>query len=359
MKYPKPSFLSLSLLTLALVAPLAAHATAVHTRIFRVESPSAPGMEHEVLATSDGRVYYAPSDNLALLDKLRAAAESKEPLSLITAEDGERIVDAMRLEPAEAAKYADDFDRPQVHAEAIEAMSEFVDSEDRADAVPLPQSLKAARALGYEPTLLSSVQRAQELFASERELKHKSQCYERAHVWSREMERFQGGIKSMKVFMFFTERFRHRYTRKVLGLVTRPYKWWFHVAPFVYVDTGTGPIQEYVLDREFLPEAVPMNDWTFEFIGKVKHVNKKAPNPTYSEALCQDAATYADYSAYSRKRLHPRYCVLRKVPMYYFQPRDLDALDCQPGSTSTTCLRTTVDQWRPSELKWAYKNTKL
>jgi hypothetical protein len=117
---------------------------------------------------------------------------------------------------------------------------------------------------------------------------------------------------------------------------------------------GQASVEEYVLDREFLPEAVKMNDWTFEFIGKVHHDNKEIPNPTYGEALCQDAATYRDFSA---NKDHPRYCVLRKVPMYYFQPLNLEALDCQAGSTSTSCVRTVIGNWQDWELKKAYKNT--
>lgn len=342
-----------AILAVLFALPLAASADTVRTRIFRVDSPATPGMEHEVLATGDGRVYFAASEDPALLGKLKDLAATHSPVILVTDDEGERIVSVEALTADEANSYSDDFDQPQVQAEAFEAMGPVSRTDSRLAARPLPKSLTAARALGYEPTILDSASAAQALFNAERELKHKSQCYERAHVWSREFE-INRSVKSMKVFMFFTERFRHRFTRKAWGgLWTRPYKWWFHVAPYVYVDGQEG-IQEFVLDREFLPQAVTMNDWTFEFIGKVSHDND-VPYPTYAEALCQDASAYREFSD---DRKHPRYCVLRKVPMYYFQPLNLDALDCQKGSTATTCIRTVVSTWQESEVKKAYKNTK-
>lgn len=338
----------------ALAAPFSVHADTVRTRIFRIDAPKVAGRDFEVLATGDGRVYFAPASDSALIQKLKALSIGNSPVSLVTDESGEQILSADALRPAEAEAYSDDFDQPQVQAEAYEAMGEARRTDVGSGSMALPKSLVSARALGYEPTILDTVFAAQTLFDSERELKHKSQCYERAQVWTREFEANRG-VKSMKVFMFFTERFRHRFTHNVMGsLWTKPYKWWFHVAPFVYVD-GQDNVEEYVLDREFLPEAVKMNDWTFEFIGKVRHDDKKIPNPTYGEALCQDASTYRDFSA---NRDHPRYCVLRKVPMYYFQPLNLDALDCRQGSTPTTCVRTVVSGWQDWELNKAYRNTK-
>lgn len=324
----------------------AAQADVVRTRIFRIEAPSAPGMDREVLSTHDGRVYFVPSGEQTLLQKLQRLSDEHVPARLVL--DGDRVVDGAALSPAEISAYSDDFDRPQVTAEAFEALGPDSFSQSGPSAADdLPRSLVAARVLGYEPTILGSVEDAQSLFRTERELNHHSQCYERAEVWTREFEQARD-VKSMKVFMFFTQRFRNRFTHNVL-FVARPYKWWFHVAPFVYVGN-----QEYVLDREFVDQAVPMDEWTFQFIGKVEHDNHEIPNPTRAEAACLDGASY---SQYANDPNPARYCVLRKVPMYYFQPVDVEGLDCQAGGAGS-CLRTVVSNWRDSELKRAYKDTK-
>ena len=69
----------------------------------------------------------------------------------------------------------------------------------------------------------------------------------------------------------------------------------------------------------------------------------------------------------------PRYCVLRKVPMYYFQPLDVEALDCRPeaenannrpnrflpnGLPQYPCFKGMMNTWRASDLQRALKNTK-
>ena len=165
-------------------------------------------------------------------------------------------------------------------------------------------------------------------------------------MWTREFQQARG-VQSMKAFMFFTWRLRNRYTHNLL-FVTRPYKWWFHVAPFTYVGN-----REFVLDREFLPQAVPLEDWTFQFIGKVDHDNKDVPNPTRSEAACLDATGSTPVFAGCRSGALLR---VRKVPMFYFQPLDVEALDCKSGA-GTACSRTVVSGWRDSELQRAYKDT--
>lgn len=343
------SLLIAGLSTLLVSLSPAAQADVVQTRIFRIEAPASVGQETQILSTNDGRVYFVPQTEGALLGKLKDLNAQGVPARLVL--DGDRVIDAQPLSGAEAIEYSDSFDQPRVVQEAndaFEAVSpEQQDSSGAGSALKMPASFVAARAQGYEPTILNQLADVQSLFRTERELNHHSQCYERAEIWTREFQQARG-ISSMKVFMFFTERFRQRYTHNIL-FVTRPYKWWFHVAPFVYLGN-----QEYVLDREFLNQAVPMDDWTFKFIGQVDHDNKNVSNPSRGEAACLDAGAYTQYSADANPA---RYCVLRKVPMYYFQPVDVQASDCQAGSTSTSCNRTVVAHWRDSELKRAYKDT--
>ena len=73
----------------------------------------------------------------------------------------------------------------------------------------------------------------------------RSECYDRAHFWSYQMFK-EFGIKSTKVFVFFT----NKYKREIFG------QWWFHVAPGVIFQN-----EEYIMDPEFLKNAVNFETW--------------------------------------------------------------------------------------------------
>ncbi len=146
----------------------------------------------------------------------------------------------------------------------------------------------------YRASDLGVYQDAQNVFAGlHRSFKRRSQCYQRAHVWAFQMDQL-ANIKSMKVFLFFTERYIRTYN----------YKWWFHVAPFVYA----GGV-EYVMDRSYTPKPIPMQNWTNEFIK--------------NKAVCPVIRNYTDYS----RNEYAQYCYLAKVPMYYYNPVDLQRLE--------------------------------
>ena len=146
----------------------------------------------------------------------------------------------------------------------------------------------------YEPSDLGSYERAEAVFYSlDRSMKKRSQCYQRAHLWSYYMWRSQG-IKSQKVFMFYTDRYIRNYK----------FKWWFHVAPFVVADKV-----EYVVDRTFTNGPLEMNEWTDVFME--------------NKAKCPNIAAYSEYE----KNQYTQDCYLLKVPMYYYQPLNLEALE--------------------------------
>lgn len=310
----------------------------VETRISHISPPNPQNPDFEVLAEADGAAYLLPTTEPALLRSLRQKMGEGKTVTLVL--DEERII-------------------------AVEAVSELATADAQVER-PRLASLREAHSDGYEPTLLPTLEEAQRHFRSARSLKHKSQCFERAHVWAREMEQ-EFGTRSMKVFMFFTSAFRNRYQRQTFwGL--RPYKWWFHVAPFVY--TGSvDSLQETVLDPEFLDQAVALEDWTFEFIGKVRHDTRR-PNPSRDQARCLEASHYNEYW---RAPTTPYYCVLRKVPMYDFQPLDVEARDCNPlrenangrpnrflpdGRPEFPCWHNVLTAWRPRDLTQAYRNTR-
>lgn len=133
-----------------------------------------------------------------------------------------------------------------------------------------------------------------------RRYRSESQCYNRAHIWSWEMQtRHQ--IRSMKVFLFFTRKYIRRFN----------FEWWFHVAPFVYVRED-GKIKEKVMDYRYTYSPVSMREWTNIFM--------------HNNAECSEVTRYTDYE-YTREDPAKGWCMLLKVPMYYYQPIDLEALD--------------------------------
>jgi hypothetical protein len=154
----------------------------VQTRIFRVEAPATAAGMHEVLSTHDGRVYSVAPTDRALLGKLQGIARRGAPAELVL--DGERVIDGNELPQAAANRYSDYFDSAAVAEEARDSLAKddgenlmtFADNAVTPSTAvdPSPMSLQAARALGYEPTILASMDQAQSLFRTERELKHHS-----------------------------------------------------------------------------------------------------------------------------------------------------------------------------------------
>lgn len=118
-----------------------------------------------------------------------------------------------------------------------------------------------------EPTVLNSYNEAMNIFRGmNRNYYDKSECTDRAHVWSYE-ESKKHLLVSRKVFMFFTSTYIRRYN----------YGWWFHVSPYTLVQEGD-QITEYVLDRRFNSSPRTMKSWSDGFI----HSRKACPVSTYN-----------------------------------------------------------------------------
>lgn len=155
---------------------------------------------------------------------------------------------------------------------------------------------------GYLASRLKSVNDAQALFNSlEGGLSGQSQCYKRAHVWSYSMDA-RYGVKSMKAFIFFSPSYQKRFN----------YEWWFHVAPMVYV--GDRP---FVLDPTFHNGALPLTAWANSFA-------------EHASGSCAFVNSYAEYE---REKYYSD-CVIMTVPMYYWQPLNIESRDKGMYATS-------------------------
>jgi hypothetical protein len=98
-----------------------------------------------------------------------------------------------------------------------------------------------------------------------RSWKKKTECTDRAHVWSYEEWR-RSGLISKKVFLFFTKTYIRKYR----------FGWWFHVSPYTMVRSGESTI-DYVIDRKYSSIPRTMKSWTDIFIRS----KKSCPITTY------------------------------------------------------------------------------
>lgn len=173
--------------------------------------------------------------------------------------------------------------------------------------------------MSYIPTIMNSVSEASGVFQKmRRNYQNNSQCYNRAHIWTYE-EFKRSGLKSMKLFMFFTRKYIRNYR----------YHWWFHVTPMVYVqDQERNMSVEMTLDRRFTREPLSLKNWTDVFI--------------YSRKSCPIVQKYSDYE----DNQEAQDCYLIPVSMYFWQPRDILNRD-QTGKVKTEYIN--------SEVNWAYR----
>lgn len=305
-----------------------AHAEALRIRIHALQAPSQDGGDLQVMAM-DGLVYGLPPQELAMRAQLEAAIRSQAPVDLQIASDGVRVAGVVEVPQQEMATYTDEM----LEAQMAQVAQSSGDPEVLKLLFPMPAN--------YQPSILSSRARAQDLFDTMfRGTAPHSQCFQRAQYWTHALALYQG-IKSMKVFMFFSEAYRTLDPSKpeeYLRLGYRPardgapdHRWWFHVAPLVYVQAaGESEPTEMVLDPGFgvIDGPLEMREWTDVFVDTHKQ--------------CQVMDNYrvwqADHDEYGRnpdryKRpssLRTReHCWLRIVPMYIYTPQEIEFHDAR------------------------------
>lgn len=167
--------------------------------------------------------------------------------------------------------------------------------------------------MSYEPTVISNNTEATTIFRRmRRDYQNDSQCYNRAHIWAYE-EFKTSGLNSMKLFLFFTNRYIRNYR----------YKWWFHVSPMNLVGSNDES-SERVFDRRYTSGTRTIKNWTDNFIA--------------SRRACPKVARYNDY----RYNQESEDCYLIPVSMYFWQPRDILRRD-QTGSVKTQFFKSEVD----------------
>jgi hypothetical protein len=298
-----------SLILLSLSLPAAAFADVVETRIHDIEMPEKAGKPAQILSTIDGRVYFVDTTRTDIVAGLLSAQAKKAPVSL-TLDSKERVVGVSELSAEAAAEYSDAFSAAPTVADEL-----FTDDSD-----------------SYTPSTLSSKSEAQRIFDTFRELSFKSECFQRAHNWSYDMYTSYG-VRSMKNFLFFTSKFR-----------ARGYKWWFHVAPMVYVNDSTdsslvdpyesrrrsaaaiekdrslGLGNQVMMDAEFgISGPRTVQAWTDHFMMDPNFVKRPIPN----HPICKEIKKYSEYANNQQSSL----CYTLPMPMYYYTPADAENLE--------------------------------
>ncbi len=171
----------------------------------------------------------------------------------------------------------------------------------------------------YITNLKTSDETRKFFYSMDKNLRGRSQCYNRAHVWSWELnKKFYNNkeIQTGKMWIFFTTKYIKEYN----------YKWWFHVAP--YINEKGSPI---VLDRTFMREPADLKTWTDKFIK--------------SQAPCIEVNRYSDY----RDHQKIEDCYIIKTSLFYWQPFQIQNLEAKNEQRKS---------WQEHELKKAYRNTK-
>ncbi|WPU66982.1 protein-glutamine glutaminase family protein [Peredibacter starrii] len=214
-----------------------------------------------------------------------------------------------------------DFEDSQRNGDYLEVVVDNTNSFVSAETVEnensvSPEEVKTAPNFSYDPTVLGSYSEANSIFSRmRRNYQNESQCYNRAHIWAYE-EYKRSNLNSMKLFLFFTNRYIRNYR----------YQWWFHVSPMVLVNEG-GASVERVLDRRYTTTPRFVNSWTNIFI--------------YSGRKCPVVQKYNDY----RNNQEKEDCYLIPVSMYFWQPRDIVSRD-NNGYEKKSFIKSEVD--------WAY-----
>jgi hypothetical protein len=178
------------------------------------------------------------------------------------------------------------------------------------------ESSKLWKNISYVPDIMRSYNKSLGIFKlMRRDFDRNGECFNRAHIWSYE-ENQRSGLNSMKIFMFFTERYIRKYK----------FHWWFHVTPMVYVQNKQSP---YTLDRRYNSGPRTTKTWSDTFIK--------------SKLRCPKVKRYDDFWLNQKKND----CYHLHASMYYLIPRDLEKRDL------TGLEKSGFDE---NEISKAYKN---
>ncbi|MBF0311981.1 MAG: hypothetical protein HQK50_08365 [Oligoflexia bacterium] len=279
----------------------------VETKIFKVVPPQKANQDYLILALENGKVFKLSPEQKEFAYDLQKSINEDLQVKLTFKDEESAFIQSVEL----TEKYqlpTDIIVTPVAPSSSLAPMSRF-------------SSYEGGRVNydGFRPSIIPSMSVANQLFEEmPTNSKRRSQCFKRAHRWTYDMHS-KHGINSMKIFVFYSERYMREYDDK----------WWFHVAPMVLVQEGSS-YEEIVLDPTFAESPLAQQDW----------VNLTIMN----KAPCREVDSYQEYESYMKSS---EFCMLRKVSMYHFQPLDIEAVDA--GGAKRT-------NWISSEISMAQRD---
>lgn len=276
----------------ALLFPVITHAELIQDRIAKVLPGNSAGKESLILLAETGRVLR--TKNLGTTQVLAEKTQNSEGITFV-------------VENGDILSYA--IDKSTQGDPVLEAYHD--DTLPSFSPATIPTDIRYTDK-SYAPTNFKNLSDVQKLMSQLKDnLKSRSECYQRAHLWSIEMYQM-AQVKSQKVFLFFSEKYMREYR----------FHWWFHVAPFVLVNS-----QERVVDPRFFSAPMDTYSWSSNFL-------KNHP-------VCKVISHYRDYENHQQDE----YCFFRKLPMYYFEPTEIENRDVS---------NVVISQWIDSQVSSAY-----
>jgi len=167
----------------------------------------------------------------------------------------------------------------------------------------------------YTPSVISMGEATNLFNRMNRNYTRKSECSDRAHVWTHD-EFTQSGLLGQKAFIFFTDAYIKR----------TGFKWWFHVAPMYDVQTGSG-VQKMVFDYMYKNRPVPVSEWKNMMV--------------HSGRECVTEFNFNDYDAGADQSQD---CYMKFTNMYYHFPAEI-------GAKENGTYRTSFDEGEVSSTR--------
>lgn len=256
-----------------LALSVSAYADRFQSKIHSIDVGTRKGIPH-LIKLENGRVVFVKSNDKEILQSFKASLKAQDTLEI----EVDEKFNFISAETEEERTFANDgysVDEPR---------------------------------MSYEPSVISENEATNVFKRMRRNYQNDSQCYNRAHIWAYE-EFKKTGLKSTKLFLFFTSRYIRNYR----------YKWWFHVAPMVETNLG-----DRVLDRRYTSGPRYKDNWTKGFI----HSGRK----------CPVVYKYSDY----RNNQQSEDCYMIPTSMYFWQPRDIERRD-RTGAEKTSFIQSEVN----------------
>lgn len=233
----------------------------------------------DVLVSYDGRIFKVDKENTSLIEELKVAREigSQVEIDLQTNFVSEHILNEIE------------------EIKEVRLLSREGTRKSRRTFVDEPISPMN----NYIPSDLGTYEKAERIFKGLRNVgktQRRSQCFNRAYVWSKYMYK-TAGVRSMKVLIFYSRRYR----REIKGS-----KWWFHIAPVVKVQD-----EYYTMDYEFHRRPKTVKDWQNFFTFRI-------PDKQYD---CRFITHYSEFK--KNYDNYSEWCFLQYTSMYYWEPNDI------------------------------------